>query len=305
MKRELPKAKHYWILTVLILLLAFSACSSNKNEELDENINNSLAEIQNVQQNTDEPLKKYSFSSEEDFVNLSDEDVIFIVDHDYRTADFIADFNADSYVDFGTPLRDNESYQPLLLSPSGVRSDYDVNKRMSDEDFYKLVKDYFNDYSQNGDKVEIIYYGETNNYAEYGYKTSWVYGLERMCFFRNTFMMSDTVDGYYYGGPYYLGELTTDNILLEEDFYLSTFDNSCILYREVEEREDAVVYIYYYPNKKTFRESWKPDEGNNQKAEIWKNEVYFDKETHRETNENTLIRSVEIPDTPMHIVEPE
>ena len=101
-----------------------------------------------------------------------------------------------------------------------------------------------------------------------------------------------------------MGELTTNNVLLEEDFYLSNFDNLCVLYRRVEEREDSIVYIYYYTDKKTSRGSWETEEGNNQKAEIWKNEVYYDKETHRKTQVNTLIRSVEIPDAPMNIYDP-
>ena len=295
--------KHYCILTALIFSLVFFACTSNKNEEQDVNIYNSPAEIKNVGQDTDEPLKEFSFSSEEDFINLSDEDVIFIVDHDYRTSDFIDDFNADPYDDFGIPLGTYERFEPVMLDPGGVRSDYDVNKRISDEDFNKLVEDYMNDFKENFEGMEIKYYGATENYTEYGYKISEGFGGRR-CFYRNTFMLSDTVDGNFYAGPYYLGELTTDNVLREEDFYLSGFGNSCVLYRKAEEREDAVVYIYYYPYKKTSRGSWEPEEGNNQRAEIWKSEFFYDKETHRVTQEKTLIRSVEIPDTPMYIEEP-
>ena len=254
-------------------------------------------------QNGGAPLKRFSFSSEEDILNLTDEDVIYLADHKYRTSDFIDDFNADPYDDFGTPLGTYERFEPVMLDPGGVRSDYDVNKRISDEDFNKLVEDYMNDFKANFDNMEIRYYGATENYTEYGYKISDDYGGRR-CFYRNTFMVSDTVDGNFYAGPYYLGELTTDNVLLEEDFYLSGFDDSCVLYRRVEEREDSIVYIYYFPDKKTSRGSWEPEEGDYQKAEIWKCEVYYDKETHRVTQENTLIKSVEIPNAPMNIYDP-
>ena len=278
-----------------------SADILDNNEEQD--INGGSAMIEGYNQNAGGPLKEFSFSSEEDFIILSDEDVFYLADHYYITADFIKDFNADPYDDFGTPLDTNERFEPVLLDPGGVRSDYDVNKRISDEDFNKLVEEYMNGFKENFDNMEIKYYGATNNYTEYGYKVSDNF-LGRRCFYRNTFMMSDTVDGNYYGGPYYLGELTTNNVLLEEDFYLSSFDNMCVLYRRVEEREDSIVYIYYYTDKKTSRGSWETEEGNNQKAEIWKNEVYYDKETHRKTQVNTLIRSVEIPDAPMNIYDP-
>ena len=70
----------------------------------------------------------------------------------------------------------------------------------------------------------------------------------------------------------------------------------------VEEREDAIVYTYYSPNWKKIGDY---NEYGNQKAEIIEAEIIYDKETHRMTDETTVIRSVDIPDTELYIPEPQ
>ncbi len=249
------------------------------------------------------PEKKYSFSSEEDLLGLSDDDVIYLVTHDYKTGDLIDDLKAEPYDDFGTPMGDYERFEPVLLNPEGERPDYDVNQRISDEDFKKLTEDYMADFKENATDMTITYYGETEHYMEYGYKFPGGSGSGRRCFYRNKFMMSEIIDGHSYAGPVYLGELTVDNVLSEEDFYMTCFDDICLVLRNVEDRDDAIVYVCYYPS---LRQNGEYDElGQDQKAELIRLETFYDKETHRITQEQMILRSVDIPGTTLYVPEPE
>ena len=247
----------------------------------------------------EETLCEYSFSSVADFNNLSDDDVIYLVTHDYKTSDFIDDYKTDSFSDFGIPLEDYERYEPVLLNPGGERQDYDVNKKISDHDFKKLTEEYMNAFRENLDSMKIDYLGETEHYMEYRYSSSQQFGSGRICFYRNLFMISEKIDGNFYAGPVYLGELTVDSVLSEEDFYLSIFDNECLLWRGVEESATSIIYTYYSPNLK---DTGDYDEyGQNQKAEILKYKIIYDKETHRMTQETEVVRSVNIPGTTLYI----
>ena len=247
----------------------------------------------------EETLREYSFSSVADFNNLSDDDVIYLVTHDYKTSHFIDDFKTDSFSDFCIPLEDYERYEPVLLNPGGERQDYDVNKKISDKDFKKLTEDYMNAFRENLDSMKIDYLGETEHYMEYRYSSSQQFGSGRICFYRNLYMISEKIDGNFYAGPVYLGELTVDSVLSEEDFYLSIFDNECLLWRGVEESATSIIYTYYNPNLK---DTGDYDEyGQNQKAEILRSKIIYDKETHRMTQETEVVRSVNIPGTTLYI----
>ena len=112
-------------------------------------------------------------------------------------------------------------------------------------------------------------------------------------------MISEKIHGNFYAGPVYLGELTVDSVLSEEDFYLSIFDNECLLWRGVEESATSIIYTYYNPNLK---DTGDYDEyGQNQKAEILRSKIIYDKETHRMTQETEVVRSVNIPGTTLYI----
>ena len=247
----------------------------------------------------EETLREYSFSSVADFNNLSDDDVIYLVTHDYKTSDFIDDYKTDSFSDFGIPLEDYERYEPVLLNPGGERQDYDVNKKISDQDFKKLTEEYMNAFRENLDSMKIDYLGETEHYMEYRYSSYQQFGSGRICFYRNLFMISEKIDGNFYAGPVYLGELTVDSVLSEEDFYLSIFDNECLLWRGVEESATSIIYTYYSPNLKDTGDY--DEHGQNQKAEILKYKIIYDKETHRMTQETEVVRSVNIPGTTLYI----
>jgi hypothetical protein len=249
----------------------------------------------------EEPLREYSFSSVEDFYNLSDDDVIYLATHKYKTSDFIDDYKADSFSDFGIPLGEFECYEEVLLDPGGERQDYDLNKKISDQDFKKLADDYMNEFMGDLDwKIDCV--GETDHYVEYRYASPQDVGFGRRCFYRNKFMISEIIDGNFFAGPVYLGELTVDNILSEGDFYLSTFDNDYLLWRGVEETATSVVYTYYCPEVKQSGEDY--EAGQNQKAQILKCMIIYDKETHHEAWDGEVIRSVDIPGTQLIIFEP-
>ena len=115
-------------------------------------------------------------------------------------------------------------------------------------------------------------------------------------------MLSDTIEGTPYAGPYYLGELTIDNVLSEEDFKMSNFEDTCLLWRAVEDKATAIVYSYYCPDLKNIGDYDECDQ--NQKAQIIKYEISYDKDTHRITSEAKIVHSVDIPDTKLYINEP-
>ena len=292
----------------MMILLGVTGCGKSRETlvsempkpQVEENLGKQLSDTPTENAT---PLKKYSFSSEEDLIELPDEDVIYLVTHDYKTTDFIDDLKAEPYDDFGTPLGTYERFEPVLLNPGGERPDYDVNKSISDEEFKKMTEDYMADFKENSNNMTVIYCGETGHYMEYGYKTPNEFGSGRICFYRNKYMMSEILDGHSYAGPVYLGELTVDNVLSEEDFYMTCFDDICLMMRNVEDRKDAVVYVCYYPSLRQFGEN--DERGQNQKAELIKEEAFYDKETHRITQEQTVLRSVDIPDTVLYIPEPE
>ncbi len=300
--------KYSIFLVLLFLVIISSGCNREENKTKTETTKNTET-TEDIPVNTkgndiaaeNEPLKQFSFSSEEDICNLSDEDVIYLATHNYKTSDFVEDFKADPYNDFGTPLEGYEIFEPYMLDLGGERQDYDVNKKISDQDFKKLTEEHMNSLIVYDD-IEVVYFGETENYVEYGLASSQQYGFTRRCFYRNIFMLSDTLDGHFYAGPYYLGELTIDNVLSEEDFELSYFFGSYLLWREVEERQDAIVYTCYSPNWKQFGDY--DERGENQKAQIIKSETFYDKDTHRITRESIAIRSVDIPDTKLYYDEP-
>ena len=241
-----------------------------------------------------EVLNTYNFSSEDDIFKLSDDDVLYLAAHDYKTTDFIDDFKADPYSDFGIPLGDLEMFEPVLLDPGGERQDYDLNKKISDQDFKKLADDYMNDFMGDLDwKIECV--GETDHYVEYRYASPQEVGFGRRCFYRNMFMIGEKIEGRDYAGLVYLGELTVDNVLSEGDFYLSTFDNGYLLWRGVEETATSVVYTYYCPSLK--QDGDFDEYGQNQKAQILKYMIIYDKATHHEAWGGEVIRSVDIPGT--------
>ncbi|MBP5494007.1 MAG: hypothetical protein J6X97_02855 [Lachnospiraceae bacterium] len=314
----MKRFKKFRIIIISIVLFAFVGCSFTGQEETriaddpqfteDDGKNNNAGNpdisepLVSDDKAEEEPLKEFSFSSEKDLLKLSDEDVIYLATHHYETSYFVQDFHEDAYDDFGTPLVEFERFEPLLLNPGGNRPDYDVNQKMSDEDFNKLAREWLDGYQENSYELDITYYGETENYVEYGYKVSGDFGAGRICFYRNEFMIADTIDGNYYVGPHYLGELTVENVMSEEDFYYSNYFEEYLLLREVEDRDDAIVYICYRPYLKTIGDYG--EEGECQKAEIIREEVIYYKDTHSLDSVETVIKSVDIPGTTLSIPNP-
>ena len=301
------KIKHSFMIVFSVIALSVSACGTTDDVIQSYDVAYTMPD-NNVQNRYYADLgsagieSKYSFSSAEDLINLSDEDVIYLATHDYKATEFVADLMLEPYDDFGTPLKDGEIYQPLMLSLEGDRADYDVDKKISDEEFKKLAEEWLRSFQENFIDTKIIYYGGTEHYAEYGYMNDGGIGSGRICFFRNRFMVPEKIDGNPYTGPVYFGELTTDVVLMEGDFYHSDFFDGYFLLREVEDRGDAIVYIAYYPSLRNIGDY--DERGENHKAEIIKEVTIYDIKTHRITSEITVIRSVDIPGTTLYIPEP-
>lgn len=305
----MKEKKLYWIFILFISLLVFSACASQnfEGQSADNNPGNNAGNIQNSNipviddRNTDEPLKEFRFFSEEDLISLSDEDVIYLAEHDYKTTYFVADFREEQYDDFGTSLTEFERFEPLLLMPEGSRADYDVDQKMSDEDYDRLIEERLEGFKEDISDIDITYFGETDHYVEYGYgyMNAGHYVSGRICFYRNEFMMSDTVGGSSYAGPVYLGELTEENVMSEEDFRHSNYSDNYLLLRAIEDRGDAIVYVSYYPYLK--QDGDYDELGQFQRAEIIKFETIYYKETHRIDSLETVIRSVNIPGTVLYV----
>ncbi len=256
-----------------------------------------------------EEKKDISITSKEDMLNISDEDLIYLVKNinAYKTEDFVKDFTGKAIEDFGIPLDEYtiddytayERFDTDLLSPEVTRSQLDINKQFPKEELQKLIDEFAVSLieSNNGikDKCQVVYCGETDQYVEYKYVVieqrrtngeDWEFPyLSRRIFYKNYFMV-ESDDGKY-AGPLYIGEVTPEKICAMEDFNMANSDG-IVLFREVEESEQAVTYIAYVPELEY------GDNSEDTKAIISKIEFTIDKETHEEKIVSSVVKSVDL-----------
>lgn len=273
------------------------------NKQMDEVID----WLKNSVQFEEEIIEKrnISITSKEDMLNISDEDLIYLAKNikNFKTRDLVADFTGLEIEDFGIPLEEDadysERYEPYLLNPGVTRSELDINKQLPREEFQKLVDDFSDNLIDSNDGIknrcEAIYCGETDQYVEYKYtivskyttngeETETTYHSRR-CFYRNIFMVES--DDHKSAGSLYIGEVTPDKICEMEDYLFANF-GEVLIYREVEESEQAVTYIAYIP------EIEHGESSEDTKVVIIKREIAYDKETHEQTVKESIVKSVDL-----------
>lgn len=270
-------------------------------------------------------LKKYRFTSAEEVEQMSDEDLIYINQHPYRTADFYEEGEFTEIDFFGVEL-DKENGEYMLWVKNfwveDLEIELDVSKPLPEEEFNRLV---------NND-IEMMYYyantkkpdeetgsvviskdtfccGENDMYAMYSVRytvenatrlngkltTKDITSAYRKLYLKN-YVMKTNVENWQ---AYLLGELSVDYVQEQLDIFSCNFPKEYgasnyvpIIYREVIEEEDRYIYVTYYT---IF--DYCPA-GENNVVILEKSEEFVDKETHLVTSEYPVeVRRVEIPDT--------
>lgn len=264
-------------------------------------------------------LRTFLFQSADEAKSISDEDLIYIAQNDFKTSDFISDIDSCEYDLFDIPLMEkevdgvlySERVEPYVLQSKLPLSETDTNEEISDEVFQELIDEHCamlietsntwdgNTGSRTRDE-EIIYCGENDYYVEYSIRytelrtyynnnklvTHEIPRAYRRCFLKNEL----SVQNGDRMGPVYFGELSLEKVKAIGDFY-SSVNSMPSIYRNVQETDTAYVdtnYLIYIVGG---------DYGLCDEAVLMKADKYYDKTTHEITDTKTTIKSVEIPGT--------
>lgn len=269
-------------------------------------------------------LKKYYFQSAEEVERMSDEDLVYINQHAYRTSDFYEEGEFKEVDFFGVELAE-EPYESVNLDffwQDDLKIELDVSQPIPEEEFDRLVeKDiemmyYYADSrrtdEETGDKVvsqDTFFCGENDMYAAYSVRytqkrTMYIDNIltsndipraYRQIYLKN-FLMETNVEDWR---AYLLGELSADYVKEQLDVFACNFPETVsggyylpIIYREVIEEEDRYIYITYN-TKFDYSEA-----GENNVVILEKHKSYVDKKTHVITRGDSVeIRRAEIPGT--------
>ncbi len=284
---------------VLFLCLGFilicqGACDSQKESE------DPLKKADTVATNISKE-KVFRFASPEEVEAISDEDLMYIWENDYRTEDF---FEEGSYhtlslfeVEMQAPTKNNpdaadEYVMTVVLEkedvggmldltaplPSEFIKEYAVadchhfmdiqNTREPGEDTGILVKD-----------KQVIFCGETDGYAEYSARymdSRSLYNNDKLVThnipraYRRVYMKSFLKTSEGNRNYLILGELSKDYIEEQLDIFRG---NDKTMYREVTEQENRFVYTQYYYGMEI------GDYGVDSEACLYKNMVTIDKKS--------------------------
>ena len=299
------------------LLLSVSGCGVEKTTD-EQNSQSEYAA--NSETGTEEPeLRTFLFQSAEEAESISDEDLIYIAQNKYKTADFISDIDSGGYDLFDIPLMEkevdgvlySERVETYVLQSKLPLKEVDVNEEISTEAFQELIDEHCSvlieaantwdgDTGSRTRDEEIIYCGENDFYVEYSirytelrsyYDNDKLVTLElprayRRCFLKNELSVEDGNRM----GPVYFGELSLEKVKNIEDFDIFV-DSRPSIYRNVQETDTAYVYTNYQIH------IIGGDYGLCDRVVLEKVDSCYDKTTHEITNTGTDIKSVEIPGT--------
>lgn len=300
------RTKYLLYLLLFGLLLSVSGCGA--------------ANTENSGTSTEAPeWRTFLFQSADEAESISDEDLIYIAQNQYKTTDFISDIDGDGYDLFDIPLMEkkvsgvlyNERVEPYILRSKHTLSEVDVNEEISDEVFQELIDEHCamlietaNTWDgKTGSRTrdeEIFYCGENDYYVEYSIRytelrtyyennilvTHEIPRAHRRCFLKNRL----SVQNGDWMGPVYFGELSLEKVKAIGDFYGSV-NSMPSIYRDVQETDTAFVYtnyqIYIVGG----------DYGLYDEAVLMRVDSYYDKTTHEINNTSTTIKRVKIPGT--------
>lgn len=264
-------------------------------------------------------LRTFLFQSAGEAESISDEDLIYIAQNEFKTSDFISDIDSGGYDLFDIPLMEkevdgvlySERVEPYIFQSKLPISEVDVNEEISDELFQEFIDEHCAMlieasniwHGETGSRTrdeEVIYCGENDCYVEYSIRytelrtyynnnklvTLEIPGAHRRCFLKNKLFVKNGD----WMGPVYFGELTLEKVKAIEDFY-GSINSIPSIYRNVQDTAAAYVYTNYliYIVGGEY--------GLCDEAVLRKVDNYYDKTTHEITSTETPIKSVEIPGT--------
>lgn len=315
--------KKAYIFFMSIMATTLLACNPLKSNLSDISVNGqNTSGIEDTVNTDSEDMgsKEFLFTSAEEIENISDEDLIYIANHDYITYDFFPEGEY-SQIDFfnvemlapteDCPEAPTECILTFILSSDSVDKDdlntvkdsqniktyaevdiadaiYAGNTMFGEDKTGKTVKD-----------VDIILCGETEGYVEYSsrYTESHSYYKDRVlvtddtpkayrCIYMKSFVYSVNEDSRQL---IMLGGLSADYVKEQLDLYYN-MQNGITLYREAAEEEDCYTYTRYHIYTTT---DW---ESGNDEVILFKEVMMIDKETHvvQYKSEET-IKTVTIP----------
>ncbi len=277
---------------LMALLMSLSACNSQDKQEnatdinvsgqikdsTDKSVQTQTKDANDIkEETTKEPKKKFVFKSADEVENISDEDLIYILNHDYVADDFFeeGDYNQlDLFdVEMQVPTEEwpNANVEKIwidMLDSDVLGGVSDLNQPISSEVMKEYVpKDISNFFALQNTKEpdeetgslvldeEIILCGETDSYVEYSARY-----LEERSMYSNNALETWCIPRAYRKvylktifqqrkGEYWefllLGDLSPDYVKEQMDLYL-TDEYGLTLYREVSEEEDCYLYTRYY-----------------------------------------------------------
>ncbi len=233
------------------------------------------------------PEKFYHFSSEEEVLAISEEDMFYIEEHEYRTSDFVTDMSQDA-LDL---LRDDSIlYYELDFKGEEVT---DLEQDLPEERFWELIEEccdwlfrsYDFYYEEDGTKTEgkgwrIIQSRETEQYIEcrIRYLEKTIEGGGGTAVpkpYEETYRF---VKGKYFdsknGGYIYLGTMTTERMKWYTDIDIVENDTP-VIYREVRETDNTITVIHYWVDMEI------TEQGENNKLRLCRAKRMYDKKMHR------------------------
>ena len=271
------------------------------NTESDSEVTQTLGNDNNdTDANNEEAKKEFIFTSANDMENISDEDLTYILNHDYKTYDFFPEAeyaNIDLFgVELQVPTEDcpeatAEYITVIVLSNSSedlnTLKDSQQIKTYAEVNLMDSIYSHQTMYS--GDRTgiavkdaEVLYCGETDTYVEYSARFT-----ESRSYYDNRELVTTEIPRayrYVYMKSIVksatgdstqlvmLGELSKEYVEEQLDIYLSS-SRDLTLYREVSEDEDRYFYTRYYAYIVY------GDYGVNDCAYLYKETIIVDKDT--------------------------
>lgn len=237
------------ITLLAMCLLGLTACSMNQMETTGSEM-----EMQNVQTTQSSSVERAKhFRSVEELQQLSDSELMEIVDKNYQTTDFISDLSCGEIDLFDVPLADGEK---ILVCPIRLKAPIDMDAALTD----KQLQDFVNESNQNmvsGDtfsNTEVIYCGENEDYLMYSIRYT-----ENREYYDNDSLVSKKIPRAYRiiypkrkcsvqsdAGLCMgiLGELTAETVYRCMDLS-SALSDEPVVYRSFHEESTTYVYEAY------------------------------------------------------------
>lgn len=290
---------------------------STNNNELSEDIGDS----KELESHTEEPEKEFAFASVEEIENISDEDLLYIYNHNYDTYDLFAEGEYTEIDYFGKEMLVPTETCPdaptecmlffiedcFSIDESELNSVIDSQKMKTfaevdiTDAIYSCNTSYI-EYEPGKaiDDFKLILCGENDSYVEY---TSTYTEINRYYDDNRVLVSNETQRAYrwiYMKSLVYtkvedkrqlimLGELSLDYVKEQMDIY-NDYNKSTVLYREVAEEEDCYIYTCYYIHPMIGGEA--------QSSELYllKEVIQIDKESHKVQYKSAeIVKTVDIP----------